>query len=209
MIKFKNKNETINNEISFVPHRLYSGSKDEIDARINEEVTTRTDSGNKFAYDLVNNNEEFDLSGNNLTISVQQKSNNEVVEHSSPEHRANIVNKNNEKQEATTSFHAIKNKNHMEGSSKEQISNSKGNADTKSNSQSENQTGSEKETNNTSTEKSSNNFEIQRFISEHIKHKSNNVTIKKSWGKWSSWSSCSRSCGDGVMLQSRECTEKT
>jgi hypothetical protein len=196
-----------------VPH-LSSDTRDVIDEKVIEEVTTvvTDDTGNKFAYDTINNNEEFDFAhGNNVTILGEQKSNNEVVEHSSPEPKANIINKNNEKQEPTTSFDVIKNQSHMEGSSNEHISNSSSSSDVdiKSNSQTGSLIGSKNEAKNTSTEKSSNDFEIQRFISEHIKFKSNNVTIKKSWSKWNSWSTCSRSCGEGVMSQSRECIEKT
>lgn len=198
LIKFKNRDEE-NEVVSFVPHHL--GKKN---TKSVVEVTTESDSGNRFAYDTVNNNEEFDF-GNNDSISGQQKNNYEVVERSSPEPKANIINENNEKQEATTSFDVIRET--AEGSLRD-ISNGS-DVDTKISSQTESSMSSKNETKSTSNEKHSKDYEIQRFISEHIKYKSNNVTIKKSWGKWSSWSSCSRSCGEGVMAQRRECMEKT
>jgi hypothetical protein len=198
LIKFKNRNED-NEVVSFVPHHLGNRNTKSV-----VEVTTESDSGNRFAYDTVNNNEEFDFAGNNVSISGQQKNNYDVVERSSPEPKANIINVNNEKQEATTSFDVIKD---TTESSLRDISNSS-DVDMEINSQTNSMT-SKNETKNTSAEKTLRDYEIQRFISEHIKYKSNNVTIKKSWGKWTSWSSCSRSCGEGVMSQRRECMEKT
>lgn len=38
-------------------------------------------------------------------------------------------------------------------------------------------------------------FETQKFLYDHVKYKSSNLTLKNLWGKWSSWSQCSRSCG--------------
>lgn len=235
LIKFKNKNDPSSNEISFVPH--LNDKKDVVDrsksddgrSNNDEELTTVIiDTGNKFAYDTINNNEEF--AGGNATDLEGEKSNNQArktktskedVKQSSPEPRTNNINENNEKQESafdSQSGDIIKSQ--MEGSSKEHIGNNTTNAgdvDIKSNSKSNQKSvltttmHSKNEisaANNTSTEKTLNDFEIKRFISEHIKYKANNITIKKSWGKWSGWSSCSRSCGEGVMSQSRECTEK-
>lgn len=51
-------------------------------------------------------------------------------------------------------------------------------------------------------------YDIKRFILDIENNLKNNVTIKKSWGRWSDWSDCSRSCGGGVKMQVRECTEK-
>jgi hypothetical protein len=199
LIKFKNRDED-NEVVSFVPHHLGNRNTKTV-----VEVTTESDSGNRFAYDTVNNNEEFDFAGNNDSISGQHKNNYEVVERSSPEPKANIINENNEKQEATTSFDVIKN---LSEGSLGDISNSS-DVDMNINLQTESSIASKNESKSTSAEKNSKDYEIQRFISEHIKYKSNNVTIKKSWGKWSAWSSCSRSCGEGVMSQMRECMEKT
>ena len=238
MIKFKNQSEAASNEISFVPH--FSERKDVIDrskgnARSNndDELTTVIiDTGSKFAYDTINNNEGFIFASNNTTNLESDKSNNqlptettitikptnEVVEVSSPELNANNVKENNEKQEAAVAFDISNNiiKSQMEGS-KERIGNKAADVDIKSNSHGNRKISAKSENseneisavaNSTSSEKNSNDFEIQRFISEHIKYKSNNVTIKKSWGKWSPWSSCSRSCNEGVMQQSRECMQK-
>lgn len=226
----------MSNEITFVPHLV--DTKDVIDrsnsaAKSNndDELTTVIiDTGNKFAYDTINNNEEIVFAGNNATNlggerrnggrSKKTKPSNEDVEQSSPMPRTNIVvNENNEKQESLALDDVVKSQ--MESSSREHIGNTTADVDTTSNSKGNRNVvettassmASKNEISavaiNTSTEKSLNDFEIQRFISEHIKYKSNNVTIKKSWGKWSAWSGCSRSCNEGVMSQSRECTEKT
>ena len=235
LIKFKNKNDPSSNEISFVPH--LNDKKDVVDrsksddgrSNNDEELTTVIiDTGNKFAYDTINNNDEFGFAGGNATDLEGEKSNNEArktktfnedVKQSSPEPRTNIINENNEKQESAFDNQSSDvMKSQMEGSSKEHIgNNTNGDVDIKSNLKSNRKSvltttmHSKNEisaANNTSTEKSLNDFEIKRFISEHIKYKANNITIKKSWGKWSGWNSCSRSCGEGVMSQSRECTEK-
>lgn len=231
LIKFKNQNEASVNEISFVPH--LSKTKDVIDrsdgagrrSNNDESTTVIIDAGNKFAYDTINNNEDSEFASTNVTILGATRSNNrprttkasnEVVEPSSPEPSTNNINKNNEKQESA--FDASNNiiKSQMGAPSRAHIGNRTG-VDIESNRQIVSTTDSSMDSknkisavaNNTSTDKSPNDFEIQRFISEHIKYKSNNVTIKKSWGKWSSWSGCSRSCGEGIMSQYRECTEKT
>lgn len=200
---------------------------------VDEMTTVIIDTGNKFAYDtIINNNEESVSAGYNTTNLGGKKSNNrtrktetsnEVVEQSSTATNTNIIIENNEKQES-----AMKDLNNavmsqMEGSLRAHIgdtvdvdtySHSKGNQNFELTTQF-GSNGSKKDAeisasiaNITSTEKSFNNFEIQRFISEHMKYKANNITIKKSWGKWTSWSICSRSCGEGVMAQSRECNEK-
>lgn len=211
-----------------------NGDEDRTSDNVDELTTVIIDTGNKFAYDtVINNNEESFFAGSNATNLGGEKSNNrarsnEVVEQSSTTTFTNIINKNNEKQEST-----IKNLNNafisqLEGSSRTHIGNT-ADVDTKTKNHSningnfelttqsiESSIGSKKDAeisasiaNNTSTtERSFNDFEIKRFISEHMKYKANNITIKKSWGKWSSWSACSRSCGEGVMGQSRECNEK-
>lgn len=233
LIKFKNQNDAASaNEISFVPH--LSGdtkTKDAIDGAnsrtraINDDELTTViiDTGNKFAYDTINNNEDSEFAGNNVSISGMEKSNNgirttqtpnEVVEQSSPDTSENIVKVKNEQQESAVDVSNNVIKSQMEVSSTEAPIGESSHGDAESNRpivatsmDSKNEI-SASVANNTSTEKSSNDFEIQRFISEHIKYKSNNITIKKSWSKWTAWSGCSRSCGEGVMAQSRECTEK-
>lgn len=225
LIKFKNQNDaSAVNEISFVPH--LSETKDAIYRTRNndDELTTVIiDTGNKFAYDTVNNNEDSDFASNKAAISGGEKSHprrtkmRNEVEPSSAESSTNIINENNEPQESAFDVSSSTVKNQMEVSSNEQhIGNTTIDVDTKSNrnvvAASDSAMNSKNEisavANSTSTEKNSNDFEIRKFISEHIKYKSNNITIKKSWSKWSPWSGCSRSCGEGVMSQSRECTEK-
>lgn len=228
LIKFKNTddNNALNNEISFVPH--LGKTTDVIDrtstarpgSNNDDELTTVViDTGNKFAYDTINNNGESVFASNNATDLESDKSNkqpritipsNEVVGSSAA--KANAVDENNGKQEAA--FDVVTT--HFESQSIEHIGNKTSpDVDTKANSKGNRKISAKPENskneisaNGTSTEKSPNDFEIKRFISEHIKFKSNNVTIKKSWGKWSAWSSCSRSCGEGVTQQSRECMEK-
>lgn len=171
LIKFRGKNKE-NEVFSFVPHNI----KNVI------EVSTESDLGNRFAYDTVNNNEEFDFAGNSDSISGPQKNNYEIVEHSSPVLKTNIINENNEKQETTTSFDVLQN--HSEGSLKENISNSDVDIENKLRKESSISTSSSKNDTQNTSEKSLKDFEIKRFISEQIAIRSNNVTIKKSWGKW-------------------------
>lgn len=240
LIKFKNKDDPSSNEISFVPRLndkkdVVDRSKTNVDRLNNDEklTTVTIDTGNKFAYDTINNNGEFVIAGGNATDLENGKSNNrarktktsnEDVKQPSPEPRTNIINENNNNEKQESAFDNSSSdatvKSQMEGSSKEHIGNTTnaGDVDIKGNSKSNRKTvltttmHSKNEisvaANSTSAEKTLNDFEIQRFISEHIKYKANNITIKKSWGKWSAWSSCSRSCDEGVTLQARECTEK-
>ena len=47
-------------------------------------------------------------------------------------------------------------------------------------------------------------LETQKFLYDHVKYKTSNLTLKNLWGKWSSWSECSRSCGkltNGLIYQ--------
>jgi hypothetical protein len=172
LIKFRGKNKE-NEVFSFVPHSI----KNVI------EVSTESDlDRNRFAYDTVNNNEEFDFAGNGDSISGPQKNHYEIVEHSSPELKTNIINENNEKQETTTSFDVLQN--YSEGSLKENISNSDVDIENKIRKESSISMSSSKNDTQNTSEKSLKDFEIKRFISEQIAIRSNNVTIKKSWGKW-------------------------
>lgn len=227
LIKFRSKddNNALSNEISFVPHlgettdvierttTTRPGSRNKDD----ELTTVIIDTGSKFAYDTINNNGESVFASNNATdLEGDDKSNkrpkittpaNEVVESS-----AAAIENNGRQGEAA--FDVVTTR--IESQSNEHIGNkTAADVDTKANSKGNRKISAKSENskneisaNGTSTEKSPNDFEIKRFISEHIKYKSNNVTIKKSWGKWGPWSSCSRSCGEGVTQQSRECMEK-
>lgn len=211
LIKFKNQNDASSvNEISFVP-RL-SDTKGAIDRPNDDELTTLViDTGNKFAYDTINNNADSNFASNKEEerghkATRRPKLSNEVDQPSSASSEK-VINENNEQQAAAFGVSSGAAENQMESSSRAHIGNTTADVDTKSRRMdSRNETSAV--ANSTSNEKSSNDFEIRKFISEHIKYKSNNITIKKSWGKWTPWSGCSRSCGEGVMSQSRECTEK-
>lgn len=182
-----------------------------------ESTTIIIDTGNKFAYDTINN-VDSDFASNKVAVSGEEENHKSTlktkisneVEQSSTVSSTNIINENNEQQESAFDISSSSVKNQMEVvASNEHIGNTTADVDIKSNSQamdSKNEISAV--ASSTSIEKSSNDFEIRKFISEHIKYKSNNITIKKSWGKWSPWSICSRSCGEGAMSQARECTEK-
>ena len=197
LIKFKptdTDEDAKRNEIAFVPRPSL------VDVPSNAEVASViADAGSKFAYDTINKNEEFEVIDNKTSISRLQKSNKvgnigEELEQSSTEPKANTINENNGKQESE--FRTIKNQMGADlGDDVDMRKNEKPMSSENHKSSVANST--------------SNDFETQKFIEKHMKYKSDNVTIRKSWGKWSPWSSCSRSCGEGVMSQSRECMEKT
>lgn len=232
LIKLNNDSE---NEVAFVPQSPRSETNESINSKLDSSSSRKDESktttviietGNKFAYDTINNN------GNSENENVSNPSDDEKISSSSsPEAIVNIINENNENLEPkmTTTARVIENQleneetfehqnqqkqSFTDGDNKKDdvnINTSTGSSSSISNQKTVNSIDSRKaKTAELSANHTSNNhYEIQRFISELIKFKADNVTIKKSWGKWSEWSSCSRSCDEGVMFQSRECMEKT
>lgn len=215
LIKLNNDTE---NEVAFVPHsppRHRTTGRVVTNESINRsiasvereqiEATTRliVDTGNKFAYEHENNRKiEIDATERTAisaadkdTTAVPEAISNDISEQpSTDDDRETIENqleqRNDDDESAPLDDGHQKTVNSIDGMKSKK-------------------TEEPSSTAATTTTSSVNNYETQRFISELIKYKADNVTIKKSWGKWSEWSSCSRSCGEGVMFQSRECMKKT
>lgn len=220
LLKFKNKHDLNGNEISFVPHlsesnvNIVNESNSKSFNNENELTTVIIDAGNKFAYDTINNNEisEFDTSSNYGKEDLSQKkiSKNVLneIQSSSTEPTINNINENKEKQKAE--IITATNNNSKQQIEKEHIGNKIGVVDDDINIRNDSiETGStEPSMKNSEKHPSTLNVETQKFISEHLRYTKNNITIKKSWSKWTPWSVCSRSCDDGVMSQSRECMLK-
>lgn len=219
LIKLNNDTE---NEVAFVPHSPPRPISHRTTARVvtNEsinrsianvereqiEATTRLidDTGNKFAYEHENNRKiEIDAStttertaisaADKDTTAVPDAISNDISEQpSTDDDRGKIENqleqRNDDDESAPLDDGHQKTVNSIDGMKSKKT---------------------EEPSSTAAATSSVNNYETQRFISELIKYKADNVTIKKSWGKWSEWSSCSRSCGEGVMFQSRECMKKT
>lgn len=206
LIKFKNSDDPHGNEISFVPHLS--------DNRLieNESTTVIIDTGSKFAYDTINNNDEVDTNPKNTlndTRSLTKSSNEIIGEQQQLEVNKQTINEETSSQAAIVDEIVTTNANieienisnvNQSNTTKTTISSSRNRIVTKTDSKNKISAGQVAST--------SNDVEIRKFITEHMNWKQNNVTVKKSWGKWGKWSDCSRSCGDGVMSQSRECTEK-
>ena len=202
LIKFKNKNDT-ENEVFFVPQNGQISPNFPENTSVNSHQlavsSTSQDPGNKFSYDIIKNNGETDIKLNNSETYLQENITNEITEHD-----INIVNETIKKQKVND-IDSSTNTNLIE---KEQdgnkivvdvdINNNKNEPNGKNSLKI-----SEKHLN-----VSFNDFEIRKFLNEHVKYNSNNVTIKKTWSKWSSWSECSRTCDDGIKSQSRECVLK-
>ncbi|CAG9799230.1 unnamed protein product [Chironomus riparius] len=197
LIKFKNKNET-ENEVFFVPQ----SETGKINTNIPENKivsSASNDSGSKFSYDIIKNNGETHIKLNNNETYLQENASNEFTEHD-----ISIVNETIKKQK----YNDINSRTNTNLIEKEQVVNKKVDVDINNNGNKPNRKNSlkisEKHLNN-----SNNDFEIQKFLNEHVKYNSNNTTIHKTWSKWSSWSACSRTCDDGIKSQSRECVLKT
>lgn len=200
LIKFKNKNNT-ENEVFFVPQ---GGQNTTNNSEIKSDnsfkrVSSTIDSGSKFSYDIIKNNGEFETEMNNNQTYLQEN-----IFSGTMEHDINIINETIKKQKIND-IDSSTNRNLI---GKEQVGNKKDDdVDINNNSNKPNGKNSlkisEKHLNN-----SFNDFEIRKFINEHVKYNSNNMTIHKTWSKWSSWSACSRTCDDGIKSQSRECVLK-
>lgn len=52
-------------------------------------------------------------------------------------------------------------------------------------------------------------FEKSQDTTSESPIKADDITIKSVFTSWSTWSSCSRSCGGGVKTQSRKCVKRT
>lgn len=148
-----------------------------------EEVDTSTiiiETGNEFAYETVNRNNEFYVTdiAKNTSLGSQMK------------HKA--ITGSNEKQEdeKSSAIVATSHKNLIE---KEK--NGLKSDETEKNTESSKGANVGQENSTKSENLKTHDLEIQKFISEHLKYATNNITLKKSWSKWSSWSNCSRTCG--------------
>lgn len=211
-------NESINRSIA----KLDDSTKSE-----HEQIDVTTviiDTGNKFAYDTVpieqENNRKIEI--DNAEDSTRENISNDDKEARStaaPEAISNDIRELNQRETTDDDTKKIENqleKHHHRESRVDAVTADDGMESGLSNrktvnpidsTKSKTESSSDVKSHNNTT--SNNNYETQRFISELIKYKADNVTIKKSWGKWSEWSGCSRSCGEGVMFQKRECMKKT
>ncbi|XP_070496473.1 thrombospondin type-1 domain-containing protein 4 isoform X2 [Chironomus tepperi] len=199
LIKFKNKNDT-ENELFFVPRNVQINTtipENKSIISFQHNVSSSNDSGNKFSYDIIKNNGEFVTNLNNNEVYLQENVSNEIKKNNTY-----IIKETNKKQ----NINDIDSSTNLIG--KEQVGNKiVDDVDINNNSNKPNGMNSlkisEKHLNN-----SFNDFEIRKFLNEHVKYNSNNMTIHKAWSKWSSWSACSRTCDDGIKSQSRECVLK-
>lgn len=177
LIKFQNKENAAaltSNDVTFIP-RISESSTNNIEINnntINEQQTTTTvaETINKFAYETIND-EDVVAKEKSLSKATKHKA---VSENNKkqPEELLTIVTSNE------TSIEKEPNGNKINGSEENS------NAATTPNNNADNET--------------LNHIETQKFIFEHTKYNANNITIKKSWGKWTNWSQCSRSCGECV-----------
>lgn len=176
LIKFKSKDNPHADDISFVPH-LSETEKNLIENYSDKSRTTNQEedsstivieAGNEFAYETVNHNNEIYVTdiAKNTSLATQM------------EHKA--ITESYEKHQEESSV-ATSHKNQIEKEANSGHKNDKYENNTESLENSKNQT--------------TNDLEIQKFISEHLKYRDGDMTLKKSWGKWSNWSNCSRSCG--------------
>lgn len=189
LIKFKGNDNPHADDISFVPHlseseriENYNNKSRAAHEEDEDSSTIVIEAGNEFAYETINHNNEIYVTDIAKNTSLASRLEHKAITGSNEKHEdeksSAIVatsHKNQIEKEANGGHKSDKHENSVEslkGTDEEMLENS---------TRAENHT--------------TNDLEIQKFISEHLKYRDGNMTMKKSWGKWSSWSGCSRSCG--------------
>lgn len=205
LIKFKTHQQPYENEVSFVPHLNENELTDQIEAT--NETMLETTGGNKFAYDTVGpNNEDNELS---LVPAVDADKNLKAIDHRGIELEIDSSTTASEPQTAVVPQQTLKPRTTTENASDKEDSMKTHSKEIQMSSWPLNEKDDDGATDKISANgTSTNDYEIKRFLLERENYKKNNVTIRKSWSKWNAWTFCSRSCGEGVMSQSRECTKK-
>lgn len=197
LIKFKSVNEVDGNHVVFVPQ-----PENSIHFSIKHPANS-PDTEKKFSYNIIDDNHKLN--------SAQNIANNSKTIHdvSEPQNN-NVVNEAIEQQ--TSSIEAFDTTTNMITIEREQNSN-KIHDDVDIQIQSNSmQSNNSFWLNNSKKhlDSSLRNFELKKIVNENLHHNTNrSITVKKTWSRWSSWSECSRTCGDGIKSQTRECILKT
>lgn len=211
MIQLNKEEKPFNNDISFVPHFDESKLSDKInDNDKSDSVTTNmNETGNQFAYETVDNENEGEIGGNSVSQQTTEFNLNLKSHHDENSEGSNknvfsttegLPLSSSALETTTTTYSSSNAIKHDESTNGIKIS--------EETTQSTIKNKHEKNNSSASTSSNNNDYEVKRFILEDQDNKRNNITVKKSWSKWKHWSSCSRSCGEGVKFQSRECTRK-